>query len=154
MPGLNQATIIGRVGKDPEIKNFDWGKIANFSIATSETWKDKQSGERKEKTQWHNIVVRNEGLVNLCDRFVKKGDNIGVVGSIETRKWQDTSGADRYSTEIVLGMFNGQIILLGNGGSKGDGGGERSNSGGGNTGGGAKQSAQSRPDIGDDEIPF
>jgi single-strand DNA-binding protein len=145
MPGLNQATIIGRVGKDPEVKSFDWGKVANFSIATSEKWKDKQSGEMKERTQWHNIVVKNDRLVDLADKYIKKGDNVGVVGAIETRKWEK-DGKDHYTTEIVLGMFNGQIILLGGGGSSNRDDGERSTAK-------PQTQAQSARDL-DDDIPF
>jgi single-strand DNA-binding protein len=148
MSGINQATILGRVGKDPETKTFNSGdKIANFSIATSETWKDKQTGERKEKTQWHNIVVKSDGLVRVVEQYVKKGDRIFVQGAIETRKWTDQSGADKYVTEIVLGPFNSKLELLGDRSGSGD-----SDSRGGQTTAGGRQSAPQN-DI-DDDIPF
>lgn len=111
---INRAIIVGRVGKDPEIKSFsNGGKIANFSIATSETWKDRQSGERREATEWHNVVIQSEGLVGIVEQYVKKGDLIGIEGSIKTRKWQDQNGNDRYSTEIVVTAFGGQLHMLG-----------------------------------------
>lgn len=111
---INRAIIVGRVGKDPEIKSFsNGGKIANFSIATTETWKDRQSGERRESTEWHNVTIQSEGLVGIVEQYVKKGDLIGIEGSIKTRKWQDQSGNDRYSTEIVVTAFGGQLHILG-----------------------------------------
>jgi single-strand DNA-binding protein len=110
---VNKAIILGFCGKDPEIKSFpSGGKIATFSVATSESWRDKASGERKEKTQWHNIVVKNEALVRLCQNSVRKGSRLMVEGSIETRKWQAQDGQDRYATEIVVGPFRGEITLL------------------------------------------
>lgn len=113
MPGINQATLLGNVGKDPEVRRFqDGGSLVTFSIATSETWRDKNSGEKKEKTQWHSIVVKNDGLCKVVEQYVKKGDKIFVQGQIETRKWQDQNGNDKYSTEIVLGPFNSRLELL------------------------------------------
>lgn len=110
---VNKAILIGNVGKDPEIRHTQGGDpIASFSIATSETWKDKNSGERKERTQWHNIVVFNKPLCEVVEKYVKKGMKVHVEGQIETRKWQDKDGADRYSTEIVLRQFKGEITLL------------------------------------------
>lgn len=111
---LNRATLIGHVGKDPEIRSVNSGKVANFSVATSETWRDKNSGEKKESTQWHSIVVWNENLVKIVEQYVKKGDKIMVEGQIQTRKWTDKDGNDRYTTEIVLSGFNGSILLLSN----------------------------------------
>lgn len=112
MPGINQVTILGNVGKDPEIRSMNSGdKVANFSIATSEKWKDKSSGEDKEKTDWHNIVVWGP-LVNVIEKYVHKGSKIYVQGKLQTRKWQDQSGADRYSTEVVLQGFNARLELL------------------------------------------
>lgn len=119
MSGINKALIVGRVGKDPEIRSFnDGNKIANFSIATSQTWKDKSSGERKEKTQWHNIAVRNQGTVRIVEDYVSKGSLVGVFGELETREWEK-DGIKRYSTEIVIAPFNGELFLLG-GRSDGD----------------------------------
>lgn len=148
---INRAIIVGRVGKDPEIKSFsNGGKIANFSIATTETWKDRQSGERRESTEWHNCTIKSEGLVGIVEQYVKKGDLIGIEGSIKTRKWQDQSGNDRYSTEIVVTAFGGQLHMLG---SKKDGDRDTStssrsqNQSSGNGGGGYAN------DL-DDQIPF
>lgn len=108
---LNKVELIGHLGKDPDIRTMQSGaKVANFSIATSESWKD-NSGEKKERTQWHNIVVWNEGVVGIVERFLKKGDRVFVEGQLETRKWTDNSGVEKYATEIVL-RFNAKIILL------------------------------------------
>ena len=148
MPGLNQAVICGRLGKDPEVKSFNnGGRIANFSVATSETWKDKQTGERKEKTEWHNITVQSDGLVGIAEKYLTKGSEVLLVGKIQTRKWQDQSGADRYTTEIVVGM-GGQLVLIG----------------GGKQGGGSSDStvdalmkypgAKFEDDVDVDEVPF
>ena len=115
MSSLNKVMLIGNVGKDPEIRTMNsGGKVANISIATSEKWTDKHTGEKREKTEWHRIVIFNEGLVTLVEKYVRKGNKIYIEGSIETRKWQDQSGQDRYSTEIVLKAFNGKIVLLSN----------------------------------------
>jgi single-strand DNA-binding protein len=119
MSGINKALVVGRVGKDPEIRSFnDGNKIANFSIATSQTWRDKNSGERKEKTQWHNVAVRNQGTIKIVEDYVSKGSLIGVFGELETREWEK-DGIKRYSTEIVIAPFNGELFLLG-GKSDGD----------------------------------
>jgi single-strand DNA-binding protein len=116
---INKCILVGNVGKEPEIRTLNNGnKVATFSLATSETWRDKNSGERKEKTEWHNIVIFNENLVKVAEQYVKKGTKIYVEGQLQTRKWQDQSGSDRYTTEIVLQNFRGEIQLLG---SKGDG---------------------------------
>lgn len=113
MPGINQVIIVGRLGKDPEVKSFqNGGRIATFSVATSETWKDKATGERKEKTEWHNITVNSDGLVGVVERFLKKGSEVALTGKLQTRKWQDQSGNDRYTTEVIVGM-NGQLALIG-----------------------------------------
>ena len=110
---LNLVQLIGNVGKDPEIRSTQAGKkIANLSLATSEKWTDKSSGEQKERTEWHKICCFNEGLVGVIERFVKKGSKIYVSGQLQTRKWTDKDGVDRYSTEITLQAFNGQLILL------------------------------------------
>lgn len=105
--------LIGRVGKDPEIHKTQAGKkIASFSLATSETWKDKNTGEKREKTEWHNIVIYNEGIAGVVEKYVHKGSQIYIEGALQTRKWQDKDGKDRYTTEVVLQGFNGQLILL------------------------------------------
>jgi single-strand DNA-binding protein len=109
----NRATLIGYLGKDPEIKTMNNGnKVATFSIATSKRWKDKTSGEQKEATEWHNIVVFNEALIGLCEKFLRKGSKAGIEGEIRTRKYQDKKGEDRWTTEIVLAQFGGEIMLL------------------------------------------
>ncbi|TGE04653.1 single-stranded DNA-binding protein [Hymenobacter fodinae] len=113
MSSVNKVTLIGRVGKDPEIRSFQsGGRYANFSVATSESWKDKATGERKEKTEWHNVSVTNEALVGVIERFVKKGSKLYLEGQLQTRKWTDNNGAERYSTEVVLKPFAGEIVLL------------------------------------------
>jgi len=110
---LNKAQLIGNLGRDPEVRNFqNGGKVCNLSIATSERWKDKRSGEQRERTEWHNVVIFNEKLIDVAEEFLRKGAKIYVEGQIETRKWQDQSGADRYSTEIVLRPFNGTLTML------------------------------------------
>lgn len=109
----NKATLIGNVGQDPEIKTMNnGGKVANLSLATSDSWKDKSTGERKEKTEWHKIVVFNEGLINVVENYIKKGSKLFIEGQIETRKYQDKDGQDRYTTEIVLKAYNGTIKML------------------------------------------
>jgi single-strand DNA-binding protein len=151
MAGMNKAILIGRVGRDPDVKTFsNGGKIVNFSIATSETWRDKQTGEKKEKTEWHNVTVQNEGICGVVEKYVAKGDMVAIEGKIQTRKWQDQSGNDRYTTEIVIPMFGGSLHLLGGNGGGGrrdddeDGEGRASSSTGSRT---------SRPSL-DDEVPF
>ena len=110
---LNKVTLIGHLGKDPDIRTMQsGGKVASFSLATSESWKDKASGERKERTEWHNVVVYNEGLVKVVEQFLKKGSKIYLEGRMETRKWQDKDGNDKYTTEVVLRPFNGEILML------------------------------------------
>ena len=110
---VNKVILIGNLGKDPEIRTFgNGGKVANFSVATSEAWKDKQSGERKEKTEWTNVAIYNDGLVGIVERYVKKGSKVYVEGKLQNRKWQDRDGNDRYSTEVVLQGYGGQLTLL------------------------------------------
>ena len=111
MSSLNKVQLIGNLGNDPDIINE--GKIAKFSLATSESWNDKTSGERKTKTEWHNIVVYNEGLVGVVQQYVKKGSKVYVDGQLQTRKWEDKDGATRYTTEVVLQSFNSTLIMLG-----------------------------------------
>ena len=111
MSSLNKVQLIGNLGNDPDIINE--GKIAKFSLATSESWKDKASGERKTKTEWHNIVVYNECLVGVVQQYVKKGSKVYVEGQLQTRKWEDKDGVTKYTTEIVLQNFNGTLTMLG-----------------------------------------
>ena len=110
---LNKATLIGNLGQEPEIRaTQDGRRIANLSLATTENWKDKNTGERKSKSEWHRIVVFNDGLVNVIENYLHKGSKIYIEGAIQTRKWQDKEGNDKYSTEIVLQNFGGKLIML------------------------------------------
>lgn len=146
---LNKVQLIGNVGADPEIKSLNSGdRVANLRIATSESWKDKSSGEKKEKTEWHSVVVFGDGLVKVIESYVTKGSKIYISGALQTRKWQDQSGADRYSTEIVLKPFNGELILLS---GRGEGGGDGQARGG--STGAQTQAAAPAAEI-DDSIPF
>ena len=121
MSSVNKVILIGRLGADPEIRSTNNGtKVANLRIATSETWRDKDTGERKEKTEWHTVTVWNEGLVKLVEQYTNKGDRIYIEGKLETRKWQDQDGKDRFSTAVVLQGFNASIVLLGEGNGGGD----------------------------------
>ena len=116
---LNKAMLIGHLGKDPEVRTFQNGsKVVNLRIATSETWRDKASGERKERTEWHTVAIFNEALARVAEQYLRKGSKVYLEGAIETRKWQDQSGADRYSTEIVLRPYGSALVLLD---GKGDG---------------------------------
>jgi single-strand DNA-binding protein len=127
---VNKVILVGNLGADPEIKSFaNGGRIANMRIATSESWRDKASGERKEKTEWHNVTINNDNLVPIAEKFLRKGSKIYVEGALQTRKWQDRDGNDRYTTEVVIGRFNGTLVLL-------DGRGEGAGAGGGDFGGG------------------
>ena len=173
---VNKVILIGNVGADPEIRRTQDGRpIANLRIATSETWRDRNSGERREKTEWHNVVVFNEGLCKVVEQYVKKGAKLYIEGALQTRKWQDQTGNDRYSTEVVLQGFNSTLTMLdgrGEGGGAGRGGdfGGSSNYGGGG-GGQSYDDYGSRPASGgggssrssgggslsrdmDDDIPF
>lgn len=110
---LNQVQLIGNVGKDPEIRTSQAGKkIANLTIATSETWNDRQSGERKERTEWHRVVCMNDALAGVVERYVKKGSKLFVSGQLQTRKWTDQSGQERYSTEVILSGFDSKLVML------------------------------------------
>jgi single-strand DNA-binding protein len=114
MSSLNKVMLIGSVGQDPEVRTFtNGGQVCNLRIATSETWKDKQTGDRKERTQWHSVVVMSENLISVIERFVKKGSKLYVEGQLETRKWQDKDGQDRYTTEVVLRPYTSNLVLLG-----------------------------------------
>ncbi|MBH87623.1 MAG: single-stranded DNA-binding protein [Pelagibacterales bacterium] len=110
---INKVILIGNVGQDPEIRSFQsGGKVCNLSIATSERWRDRESNEQKERTQWHRVVVFNENLVNLIEKYVNKGSKLYIEGQLETRKWTDSSGIDKYATEVVLRNFKGEITFL------------------------------------------
>ena len=181
---VNKVIIVGNLGRDPEVRSFpNGGKVVNLRIATSESWRDKASGERKERTEWHSVAIFNEAIGKIAEQYLKKGSTVYIEGQLETRKWQDQSGADRYTTEVVLRQFRGEMTLLGgrDGGSGGggggggggyddrdtggyDGGGNAGGSyGGGGGGGGGRAPAggggggggggSSRSDM-DDEIPF
>lgn len=146
---VNKVILIGNVGRDPEVKATAGGnRFANLSVATSESWKDKATGEKRERTEWHRVVIWNEGLVGVVERYVKKGSKIYLEGQLETRKWTDQNGQERYSTEVVLRPFRGEIVLLD--GRAGDGGGERPATG----GGGAPAGQSAAGMLPDDEIPF
>ena len=175
---VNKVIIVGNLGRDPEVRSFgNGGKVVNLRIATSENWRDKQTGERKERTEWHSVAIYNEALGKIAEQYLKKGSTVYIEGQLETRKWQDQSGADRYSTEVVLRQFRGELTLLGGrdgGGSGGGGGyddrggpdegGQGGGYGGGGGGGGGSQGGRGsygggaqggggRSDM-DDEIPF
>jgi single-strand DNA-binding protein len=110
---LNKATLIGHLGKDSEIRSFqNGGRAASFSIATSESWKDKESGEKKERTEWHRISILSDGLVAVAEKYLKKGSKVYIEGKLETRKWTDRDGVERYTTEVVLRPYSGELILL------------------------------------------
>ena len=125
---VNKVILVGNLGADPEIRSFqNGGRVANLRIATSETWKDRNTGERQERTEWHTVAIFSEGLVGVVERYLRKGSKVYVEGQLQTRKWQDQSGNDRYSTEVVLRGMNGTLTMLdGAGGSGGGGGGQRS----------------------------
>lgn len=173
---VNKVIIVGNLGADPEVKSFqNGGRIANLRIATSESWRDKATGERKERTEWHSVVLQSDGLVGVAERYLKKGSKVYVEGQLRTRKWQDQSGNDRYTTEISVGV-NGNLTMLDGaqgGGGGGMGGGQRSSggwneggssgggrSGGASSGGGWNQGGGGSPAGGgfgddlDDDIPF
>ncbi|MGW8189225.1 single-stranded DNA-binding protein [Sphingomonas hankookensis] len=131
---VNKVILVGNLGRDPESRSFqNGGKVVNLRIATSESWKDRNSGERKEKTEWHSVAIFNEGLANVAERFLRKGSKVYIEGQLQTRKWQDQNGQDKYSTEIVLQGFNSVLTMLDGPGGQGGGGGNR---GGGDFGGG------------------
>ena len=164
---VNKVILIGNLGRDPEVRTSqDGSKIVNLNIATSESWKDRNSGERKEKTEWHRVVIFNPNLADVAERYLKKGSSVYVEGALQTRKWTDQQGQEKYSTEIVIGRFKGELTLLGGrdgggGGGGGDydqggGGQQRSGGGGGGRqggGGGGGQGWEPPADL-DDEIPF
>jgi single-strand DNA-binding protein len=170
---VNKVILVGNLGRDPEIRSLqDGNRVCNLSLATSESWRDKSSGERKEKTEWHRVVIFNENLVKVAEQYLKKGSTIYIEGQLQTRKWTDQSGTEKYSTEVVLQRFRGELTMLG---GRGEGGGASSGpgpdedhgygggSGGGSSGGGGGYGGGSGggggtrrppgPDL-DDEIPF
>lgn len=173
---VNKVILVGNIGKDPEIRQTNDGKkVASFSLATSESWKDRMSGERRERTEWHRVVIFNDRLVDVTERFLKKGSKIYLEGALQTRKWTDNNGQERYTTEVVLQQFRGELTMLDGrqGGEMGAGGMEADDgygggasygaaSGGGYSGGGRAAGAgtpsrsASRPPVTDldDEIPF
>jgi single-strand DNA-binding protein len=168
---VNKVILIGNLGADPEVKSFqNGGRIANLRIATSENWKDKNTGEKKERTEWHTVVLNSDGLVGVAERFLKKGSKVYIEGQLRTRKWQDAQGNDRYSTEVSVGGMGGVLTMLdGAPGGGGGGGGQRSGGGndwGGNArsgGGGGGDDWGGKPSGGghqnladdlDDDIPF
>ncbi|WP_076068915.1 single-stranded DNA-binding protein [Sphingomonas montana] len=132
MAGVNKVIIVGNLGADPTSKSFqNGGKVVNLRIATSDTWKDKNTGERKEKTEWHSVAIFSEPLGRVAEQYLRKGSKVYIEGKLATRKWQDPQGNDRYSTEIVLQGFDGQLVMLDGRGEGGGGGGARGGSGGG-----------------------
>ncbi len=163
MAGVNKVILVGRLGKDPESKSFaNGGSVVRFTMATSENWKDRQSGERKEKTEWHNIAIFNENLGKIASQYLRKGSQVYLEGALETRKWQDQTGNDRYTTEIVLKAFRGELTLLdsrdggaGNqsAGNAMGGGGYGGDDYGAPVGGAAKRPAAFDDDLNDD-VPF
>lgn len=170
---VNKVIIVGNLGRDPEVRTFgNGGKVVNLNIATSETWRDKASGERKERTEWHRVSILNEALGGIAEKYLRKGSTVYIEGQLETRKWQDQSGAEKYTTEVVLRPYRGELTLLGGRNDGGSGGGQGGGSGndggyddrggydgGGSSGGSSRGGGNSsgggggRSDM-DDEIPF
>ena len=167
---VNKVILIGNLGRDPEVRSFsNGGKVVNLRIATSENWKDRNTGERRERTEWHSVAIFNEAVGRIAEQYLRKGSTVYIEGQLETRKWQDQNGQDRYSTEVVLRPYSGNLTLLG---GRGDGGGQ--GGGGGNYGGGGYDNGPSGGGYGggydngpsgggapsgggsnmDDEIPF
>jgi single-strand DNA-binding protein len=164
---VNKVILIGNLGRDPEVRTFqNGGKVCNLRIATSENWKDRTTGERRERTEWHSVAIFNEGLVRVAEQYLRKGSKVYIEGQLQTRKWQDQSGQDRYSTEVVLQGFGSTLTMLdgrGEGGGGQDSGGQGGGYGGGSGGydsgpqqGGGFGGGSSGPshNIDDDEIPF
>lgn len=168
---VNKVILVGNLGKDPEARSMNnGGEVISFSIATSENWNDKQSGERKEKTEWHNIVIFNENLGKIAKQYLRKGSSVYVEGQLQTRKWTDQNGNDKYTTEVVLQRFRGELTLLGSrdgggsGGGQGSGqssggsgnwGGDNNNNFGGGSGGGKSSGGAGAFDSDlDDDVPF
>ncbi|WP_299360282.1 single-stranded DNA-binding protein [uncultured Paracoccus sp.] len=155
---VNKVILVGNLGQDPDIRTFqNGGKIANLRIATSEQWKDRNSGERRERTEWHTVVIHSEPLVRVAEQYLKKGSKVYIEGQLETRKWQDQSGQDRYSTEVALRPYRSELQMLdgrgGSGGGSQAGGYGEAGSGGGRGTSSGPSDAGGRPEF-DDEIPF
>jgi single-strand DNA-binding protein len=167
---VNKVILVGNLGNEPEVRNLpSGGKVVNLSVATSERWRDRNTGEQREKTEWHRVVIFSEGLARVAEQYLRKGSKVYLEGQLQTRKWQDQSGQDKYSTEIVLQGFNAQMVLLdgrGEGAGEGGGGGYRGNDDGGgfrgvrdnSGGGGARRPSANAPAFEpggmDDDIPF
>lgn len=158
---VNKVILIGNLGRDPEVRTFqNGGKVCNLRIATSETWKDRNTGERRERTEWHSVAIFSEGLVRVCEQYLRKGSKVYIEGQLQTRKWQDQSGQDKYSTEVVLQGFNGTLVMLdgrGEGGGQGDSSGRDDRSYDSGAQGDTHESGARPPasrDIEDDDIPF
>ena len=157
---VNKVILVGNLGRDPEVRSMQDGRsMVNMSVATSDTWRDRQSGERKERTEWHRVVIFNEKLAEVAQKYIRKGSKVYVEGQLQTRKWTDQSGQDRYSTEVVLQRFRGELVLL----DRRDGGGAADDYGdsfGGSSdfgGGGSRQPAKPQPAFDtelDDDVPF
>jgi single-strand DNA-binding protein len=153
---VNKVILVGNLGRDPEVRTFqNGGKVCNLRVATSENWKDRNTGERRERTEWHSVAIFNENLARIAEQYLRKGSKVYLEGQLETRKWQDQSGQDRYTTEVVLRQYRGELTLL-DGRSEGGGGfDDRGSSSGGydDDRGGGSQGSSGRGDM-DDEIPF
>lgn len=159
---VNKVILVGNLGADPEIRSLNSGdRVANLRVATSETWRDRSTGERKEKTEWHRVVIFNDNLVKVAENYLRKGSKVYIEGSLQTRKWSDQSGQEKFSTEVVLQKFRGELTMLDGRGDEGGGGGGGRDSGG-DYGGGFQSGGRSQPsgpredfsaDL-DDEIPF
>ena len=151
---VNKVILVGNLGQDPEVRTFqDGGKVCNLRIATSETWKDRNTGERRERTQWHSVVLRNESLVRVAEQYLSKGSKVYVEGQLETRKWQDQSGNDRYTTEVVLRPYRGELTMLGGRGERGSAGGRYDDADAGPPPADEGGRYSASQDL-DDEIPF
>ncbi len=159
---VNKVILVGNLGADPEVRNLpNGGKVVNLSVATSETWRDRNSGERRERTEWHRVVIFSEGLTKVAEQYLRKGSKVYLEGQLQTRKWQDQSGQDKYSTEVVLQGFNSNLTMLdgrgdGEGASSGGFSGPREVSSGGGRSEGRRPSAAPAFESGgmDDDIPF
>ena len=160
---VNKVILVGNLGRDPEVRRTQDGRpVVNFTVATSETWRDKATGERREKTEWHRVVIFNEGLCRVAEQYLKKGSKVYIEGQLQTRKWQDQSGQDKYTTEVVLQGFNSQLTMLDKAGERGGGGDLGSSDNGGDFGASGPSTREKQPALAgagkrgdmDDEIPF
>jgi single-strand DNA-binding protein len=161
---VNKVILVGNLGKDPEVRRMQDGRpVVNMSVATSESWRDKATGERKEKTEWHRVVIFNEGLAKIAEQYLKKGSKVYLEGALQTRKWTDQQGVEKYSTEVVLQGFNSALTMLDRAGGGGGGGGDYGDSGGSDFGSSRPAGRERQPAMAggggkrgdlDDEIPF